>query len=499
VGANADVRIARQFHDLTTHTPHSVRTSSHTLDWDIKPFPFKIYTELPAMPLPRDVAPVPIDTLEPGAVPPTPRMTLEHLTTVLYLAAGVTKKKTYPGGADVLFRAAPSTGALYQTEVYVIAGMVEGLDPGLYHFSPGDFALRRLRAGDVRTPLGEAAAEPGVARRAATLVLTGIYWRNTWKYQARAWRHLYWDSGSMLANLTAVANALGLAPRVLTGFVDDRVNWLLGLDADREAALELVVLGPSGPAPLPAAGLPDIRHEVMPLSPEEVDYPSLREIQRASSLSSGDEVEAWRRSTPPAPRRPRGPLTPLPAARREAGRSLAETIQHRGSTRQFSHAAVGLTDMATVLWWATRPVEVDVPTGLVDVYLVVNAVEDLKPGAWRYWPETHAVELLAEGEFRRQSAFLTLEQALGGDAAATLYFLAPLDALLAAYGNRGARLANLEAGLMGGRAYLVAYALRFGASGLTFYDREVVRFFSPHAEGLDAVFVTALGRAARSA
>jgi hypothetical protein len=96
------------------------------------------------------------------------------------------------------------------------------------------------------------------------------------------------------------------------------------------------------------------------------------------------------------------------------------------------------------------------------------------------------------------SAYLCLEQALGGDAAAVLYFLAPVDALLTAFGNRGYRLANLESGLIGGRAYLAAYAQRFGASGLTFYDREVVRFFAPHAAGLDAIFVTALGRAARS-
>ena len=47
--------LARRFHDETTHTPYSVRTSGHTLDWDIKPFPFKVYTDVPALPLPRDV------------------------------------------------------------------------------------------------------------------------------------------------------------------------------------------------------------------------------------------------------------------------------------------------------------------------------------------------------------------------------------------------------------------------------------------------------------
>ena len=72
--------------------------------------------------------------------------------------------------------------------------------------------------------------------------------------------------------------------------------------------------------------------------------------------------------------------------------------------------------------------------------------------------------------------------------------MAPLDALLATGGERAYRLVNLESGLAGGRAYLAAYGTAFGASGLTFYDADVVRFFSPHAEGRDAIFVTALGR-----
>ncbi|MGH7326652.1 MAG: SagB/ThcOx family dehydrogenase [Candidatus Rokuibacteriota bacterium] len=500
MAANKETRVARAFHDRTAHTPHSVRTSAHSLDWDIKPFPFKVYSDLSAIPLPRDLDPVAVDALAalaPDAAPAAARMTLADLTPVLYLSAGVTKKKTYPGGGEVLFRAAPSTGALYQTEVYVAAGAVEGLEPGLYHFGPGDFALRRLRAGDVRAALAVAAAEPALGERAATVVLSGIFWRNTWKYQARGWRHLYWDSGTMLANLDAVANALGLAPRVLTAFADAEINRLLGLDAERESALELVALGPRGaPAPRIAA-VEEIRHDVLPLSSEEVDYPLLREMQQASALATAEEVRTWRASAPPPPRRPRGSLTPLPPAQAPAGRSLDETIQHRGSTRRFSHAPLTAVELATTLRWATRPIELDVPAGLVDPYLIVNAVEGVEPGAYRYWSDVHALERVRAGDFRRESAYLCLEQALGGDAAAVLYFLAPLDALLGAYGNRGYRLANLEAGLAGGRAYLAAYAQRFGASGLTFYDGQVVEFFSPHAAGLDAVFVTALGRAAR--
>lgn len=499
MATNGQIDVARQFHDRTAHSPASVRTSGHTLDWDIKPFPFKVYADLPAISLPRSLDPVAADALgalEARAVPRAPRLTLEQLAALLYLSAGVTKKKSYPGGGEVLFRAAASTGALYQTEVYVAVGDVEGLPPGLYHFNPGDFALRRLREGDLRSALAEAAAEPALARRAATVVLTAIYWRNTWKYQARGFRHLYWDSGTMLANLTAVAHALGQAPRLLAGFVDRDVNHLLGVDADREAALELVALGPEG-APAPPIGpLAPISHETLPLSTEEVDHPPLREMQEASMLTSPAEVRAWRSHPPPPPRKPRGSLTPLPAARAEAGRSLGETIQHRGSTRRFSHAPLGAAELATTLGWATRWIDADLPGGLVDPYLAIHAVDGVAPGAYRYWPDAHALELISAGRARAESAYLCLEQALGGDAAAVLFFLAPLAALLAAYGNRGYRLANLGAGLMGGRAYLAAYAQRFGASGLTFYDQKVVEFFSPHATGLDAIFVTALGRAA---
>ena len=492
-GANA-----RRFHDATAHSPESVRRSGHTLEWDIKPFPFKVYIDMPAVPLPREVDALPTPTLAVLAgngPPPSARLTLGQLTTLLYYSAGVTKRKEYPGGGEILFRAAASTGALYQTEVYVVAGDVEGLEPGVYHFSPGDFVLRRVRAGDGRGALA-AAADDALARRACTLVLTAIYWRNTWKYQARGYRHLFWDSGTMLANALAVGDALGLTPRLFTGFVDAVVNDLLGLDVAHEAALELLAVGPES-APAPAAGeLPPLSHAVMPLSRDQVDYPMLRDALAASMLPDPDSVRAWRAARPPAARPSSGPVTPLPPPDVSAGRGLGETIQRRGSTRRFSHAPLAAGELGAALWAASRPIPQDVPSGLVDLYIVVNAVDGVPSGAYRYVADSHGLEPLAAGDFRRQSAFLTLEQPLGGDASAVIYFLSPLDAVLAAFGDRGYRLVNLEAGLAGGRAYLAAYSLGFGASGLTFYDAEVVRFFSPRAAGEDAIFVVALGRAA---
>jgi nitroreductase len=86
---------------------------------------------------------------------------------------------------------------------------------------------------------------------------------------------------------------------------------------------------------------------------------------------------------------------------------------------------------------------------------------------------------------------------LAADASAVVFFLSDLNRVLERFGNRGYRGAQLEAGIAGGKLYLSAYSLGIGATGLTFYDDDVVKFFSPHAEGKDAIFVVALGKAAK--
>ncbi|MCZ6484813.1 MAG: hypothetical protein O6826_03860, partial [Acidobacteria bacterium] len=103
------------------------------------------------------------------------------------------------------------------------------------------------------------------------------------------------------------------------------------------------------------------------------------------------------------------------------------------------------------------------------------------------------LELLKEGNFRSKAGYLGLEQALPADASANIYFLADLKPILKRFGNRGYRAVQLEAGILGGKLYLAAYAQRLGATGLTFYDDDVIEFFSPHAEGKSAIFLMALG------
>ena len=138
-------------------------------------------------------------------------------------------------------------------------------------------------------------------------------------------------------------------------------------------------------------------------------------------------------------------------------------------------------------------------TSLLDLYLIVHAVEGLAPGAYYYRRSERALELLREGSFRDEAGRLGLSQELPADAAVNVYSLCDLARVLPRFGNRGYRAAQLEGGITGGRLYLAAYAQRFGASGLTFFDDEVTEFFSPHAAGKSVMFLVALGHPDRAA
>ena len=130
---------------------------------------------------------------------------------------------------------------------------------------------------------------------------------------------------------------------------------------------------------------------------------------------------------------------------------------------------------------------------LNNLYLIVHAVDDLPTGAYAFHRDKSALELLKEGSFRQKSGHLGLQQALPADASVDVFLLTDLKQILERYGNRGYRVAQLEAGIIGGRLYLAAYGQRLGASGLTFFDDDVTDFFSPHAAGKSVMFLVALG------
>jgi SagB-type dehydrogenase family enzyme len=511
---NHDLDAAWTYHNGTKHSYDSIHADPHYLDWENQPLPFKIYRTLDPVALPRDLLSSGVPALPavsafnpPAETPSVPSLSMPLLASLLYFSAGITKRKQYPGG-EILFRAAACTGALYHIELYLVCGDLSELKAGVYHFGPGDFALRCLRQGDYRALLVQATGgEPAVAAAPLTVICTGTFWRNAWKYRARTYRHCFWDTGTIIANLLAVSAAHAVPAKVVMGFVDETINRLLGLDIEREVALTLVTLGHapqmhSGPPP----PLEPLQLDTVPLSNKEVDYPAIRQMHAASSLSQEAEVVTWHGPTPPhdwpAPAGELFPLRPLSDVDAPTD-TIEQVILRRGSSRRFAPVPIGFAQLSTLLLRATGGIPADFldPAGamLNDLYLIVNAVDDLPSGAYVFRRDHNALELLRRGAFRREAGYLGLMQEIPADASVDVFFLTDLRAALGRFGNRGYRTAQLEAGIIGGKLYLAAYAQRLGASGLTFFDDDVTRFFAPHAGDKSVMFLVALGKAGKSA
>jgi len=505
---NRDTQAAWKYHDGTKHSYWSIRNNPHFLDWSNRPQPFKIYPNIEPLPLSRDVPQTGVAALSAISEPVLSSRAdsvpdLQDLARILYFSAGITKQRKYPGG-EIYFRAAACTGALYEIELYVVTGDLPGLDAGVYHFNPADVSLQLLRKGDFRGNLVQATAvEPTVAHAPATIICTGTYWRNAWKYQARTYRHFGWDNGTLLANMLAVSAASGLPAEIVLGFVDADVNLLLDLDTRREVSLCLVPIGRTSGSSLPAPReVPALGLETIPLSQREDEFPAMLQMHDASSLESEEEVAQWHGKQPALPSSaPAGEEVQLerPPEEEQPKDTIEQVILRRGSTRTFDRAAsIPLPQLSTIFDCATRGLTADFlePTGaqLNDLYLIVHSVQGLKPGTYFFGRERNTLELLKEGEFRAEAHHLGLEQELPADACVNMFFLADLRRILEQYGNRGYRAVQLEAGAIGGRIYLAAYAQHLGATGLTFFDDDVTDFFSPHAKGKSAIFLLAIGK-----
>ena len=510
---NRDILAAWKYHDGTKHSYWSIRNNPHYLDWANRPLPFKVFPKIEPLPLPRDVPQTGVAALSSISEPLPPSRTdsipdLQDLARILYFSAGITKHRKSSGG-EIYFRAAACTGALYEIELYVVTGDLPGLDAGVYHFNPADVSLGVLRKGDFRGNLTQAtAAEPAVAGAPMTIICTGTYWRNAWKYQARTYRHFGWDNGTLLANMLAVSVASGLPAEIVLGFVDAEVNRLLDLDTHREVSLCLVPIGHRSESSLPTPReTPALELETIPPSQREVEYPAMLEMHDASSFESGEEVAQWRGKQPVvASSTPAGEEVQLQRRPEEEQPkdTIEQVILRRGSTRTFDKTAtITLAQLSTILDCATRGLAADFlePRGtqLNDLYLIVHSVEGLIPGAYFFRRGPSTLELLKEGRFRAEAHHLGLEQDLPADACVDIFFLANLGRTLERYGNRGYRAVQFEAGAIGGRMYLAAYAQRLGATGLTFFDDDVTNFFSPHARGKSAVFLLAIGKPLRGA
>jgi len=290
-----------------------------------RPSPFKRYRDLEREPLPTsldppDGAPTALEVLS-GHRPPIRSAALDPavIARLLYYSGGVTRY-AQEGRRRSWFRANASAGNLHPLELYAACGAVSGLDSGLYHVDLDSFCLARVRPIDVRAHLAHAVGDPALAGTAVVIVITGIPWRTTWKYAERGWRHVFWDAGSLLANLLAVAEAHGVPAHLAFGFMDREVSHILGIDGTTECPVAVVAVG--APAdergrtaiPTEPSDLDELRLEVEPLSPTRW---SSRSSPTPSTPPTSMPPKRWPVGGRPVPRTtvggwgspPRGPLS----------------------------------------------------------------------------------------------------------------------------------------------------------------------------------------------
>jgi hypothetical protein len=415
---------------------------------DLSRFPwfYKRYAQsLPRVALPRDLPTtrVPaVAVLAGTAEVARTELDLPHLSRLLHLSAGVVRTAALPY-TTWLFRAAGSAGGRFPLEVYV--AVPDGLDvpAGVHWYHPQDHAL--VQVGP--PPRGGAPA----------LVVTGVPWRTGWKYRERGYRHVYWDAGTMLAQVLAVACSAGLAASLYTRFPDAAVAALVGADRAHEWPVAVVAIGDGTPA-LEATG----SAAAGDVDAAPVEFPLVTTAQRAGECDTLGPP--WDRGAPvDVPAEGSDPIEAI---------VLARSSQRRMDPTRGVSQSLLRTSLSAALRGVTVPHRV-----------VVHDVEGMDAGLYR-WPDLSAP--VRAGSMRDELYWVCAEQGLPRDAA----FVAIAAADIGALDDREYREAHLAAGLVEGRLHLLAYGLGASASGMTFYDSEVPKLLG---EPLDGVLVTCVG------
>ena len=232
-----------RFQRETKYEPGKMQ--GHKLDWEAKPDLYKEYSQAQKIELP--------------AFEPAREMSLDktlrqrksnrnfqdrpiskgQLAYLLWASTGIQRVED---GYE--FRTAPSAGALYPIETYVVANNVKSLEPGVYHYAIRSHQLELLQQRDFRRRISAAALGQGMcATAAAVFIWTAVFERCKWKYGQRAYRYIYLDAGHIAENLALATVSLNLGTCEIGALYDDHVNAIIGIDGTEESTICMAAIG----------------------------------------------------------------------------------------------------------------------------------------------------------------------------------------------------------------------------------------------------------------
>ena len=235
--------IGDRFQQETKYEPGKM--TDHRLNWSAKPDLYKEYPQVGKIELPA------FEAVQPISLDKTLRqrksvrdyqdrsISKGQLAYLLWASTGIQRVED---GYE--FRTAPSAGALYPIETYVLVNKVEALEPGVYHYAIRLHQLELLKQHDLRRQIASAAlGQTMCATAAAVFIWTVIFERCKWKYGQRAYRYIYLDAGHIAENLALAAVSLNLGSCEIGALYDDHVNAIIGIDGIEESTICMAAIG----------------------------------------------------------------------------------------------------------------------------------------------------------------------------------------------------------------------------------------------------------------
>lgn len=495
------ISIAEYYHERTKYDPQTIASKSKGLDWSQQPHPFKEYKIGQTF----DLKPY----LSRQTVPQKGDF-WRRISRILGCSYGLTAKIATMG-SPLYLRSAPSAGGLYPAEVYLISRGTEFLPAGLYSYQGQSHSLLLFWESDVWTNLQSACFwNPVLENTDIAVVTSAIFYRSAWRYEDRAYRRIFLDTGHLLGNIELSASINDYRAHLIGGFNDSQMNELLYLDSEKESVMTVIPLAdllnirqnlPHSTTALPSA--------TTTLYPEITEGELLNSLHRATIIATDEKIEA--NITPSNwedkynfPFCLKVSVTSRPVNWGEDLIDLESTILKRRSTRAYSGASLSLDELRALLHFTYQPQDYAgqnldpnpdyFALDLLETFIAVSAVTGLEEGCYYYAPKAQELRQIRFKNFRQELHYLCLGQDLGRDAAAVVFHTADLSKAVAKYGDRVYRYLHADAGHLGQRLNLAAIHLGLGVSGIGgFFDDQVNEVLGiPWDEAV--IYITTLGR-----
>jgi SagB-type dehydrogenase family enzyme len=508
---------AQHYHQRTKYDPETIAAKSHSLDWSQQPSSYKEYK----IGTVYDLKPYLQSTKQDDD-----SYWWQRLSLFLLCSYGLTAR-IQTMGEPMYLRAAPSAGGLYPAEIYLVSKGTRLLPAGLYNYQVKDHTLVHFWSNEVWQHIQVACFNhPALMLADIALITTAVFDRSAWRYQDRAYRRIFLDTGHLLGNIELSGSMNKFRPYFIGGFIDRQIDELLYLNPEQEGAVTVIPCIDLDAHPDPAiaafpAGLPSrinleypdlpdgqllkychqmteiTKFSQLPANPNEIISVQLDDKYNfpfCLKISTIGQPILWQKRSDDDLQHD------LPLS------GLEDTILKRRSTRAYSGAKLTLDELKSLLDFTYHPehyIDQNLDPNpnyfdldLIETFVAVSGVVGLDEGCYYYAPRAQELRQIRFKNFRQELHYLCLGQELGRDAGAVIFHTADLNMAIQKYGDRVYRYLHLDAGHLGQRLNLAAIRLDLGVSGIAgFFDDRVNEVLGiPEDEAV--LYITTLGRPA---